>query len=208
MRKITGNNESRAEWILLDRGRRQDNLANGDGDYEYHGEVTAASDSTIARLRREQLHDSSASEDDDLEVNNEEDIKSREQPRGLSSGANALTSSSKTSVDFAVVIENNANGEAKPQEEGPASNSGDKTQALQLADPELEQTHYHRWWHTYKYREVLGIVPLGPSFRSRGHDQIADEVDIKKETLGLEVAVVERPIWDVELPGRYVRDYE
>ena len=53
-----------------------------------------------------------------------------------------------------------------------------------------------RWWHTYKYRDILGIVPLNaPS----GDDM---------EGGNLEVAVVERPMWDVELPGRYVKDYE
>ncbi|KAJ5888404.1 hypothetical protein N7495_008445 [Penicillium taxi] len=48
-----------------------------------------------------------------------------------------------------------------------------------------------RWWSTYKYRDILGIVPL-----------------INETNDGLEVAVVERPMWDVELPGRYVKDYE
>ncbi|EPS30410.1 hypothetical protein PDE_05361 [Penicillium oxalicum 114-2] len=58
-----------------------------------------------------------------------------------------------------------------------------------------------RWWHTYKYRDILGIVPLGgPSSDAEEEDQSpADH---------LEVAVVERPMWDVELPGRYLRDYE
>lgn len=54
-----------------------------------------------------------------------------------------------------------------------------------------------RWWHTYKYRDILGIVPLAPS---------EDSED--SSSGNLEVAVVERPMWDVELPGRYVRDYE
>ncbi|PYI05804.1 small nucleolar ribonucleo protein complex subunit [Aspergillus sclerotiicarbonarius CBS 121057] len=52
-----------------------------------------------------------------------------------------------------------------------------------------------RWWHTYKYRDILGIVPLG------------SDPDADAENPFLEVAVVERPMWDVDLPGRYVRDY-
>ncbi|KAL4887767.1 WD40-repeat-containing domain protein [Aspergillus ambiguus] len=52
-----------------------------------------------------------------------------------------------------------------------------------------------RWWHTYKYRDILGIVPL-----------TSDSDDGQQSSL--EVAIVERPMWDVELPGRYVRDYE
>ncbi|GLI73735.1 U3 small nucleolar RNA-associated protein [Penicillium ochrochloron] len=55
-----------------------------------------------------------------------------------------------------------------------------------------------RWWHTYKYRDILGIVPLS-----------GDDLEEDQSPSGiLEVAVVERPMWDVELPGRYLRDYE
>jgi U3 small nucleolar RNA-associated protein 4 len=57
-----------------------------------------------------------------------------------------------------------------------------------------------RWWHTYKYRDILGIVPLSPLSDEGAQDD--------EERSSLEVAVVERPMWDVELPGRYVRDYE
>lgn len=56
-----------------------------------------------------------------------------------------------------------------------------------------------RWWHTYKYRDILGIVPLS-SLYSDDQEQGLSE--------NLEVAVVERPMWDVELPGKYVKDYE
>lgn len=58
-----------------------------------------------------------------------------------------------------------------------------------------------RWWHTYKYRDILGIVPLG--------GVSGDDLEEDQSPSGiLEVAVVERPMWDVELPGRYLRDYE
>jgi U3 small nucleolar RNA-associated protein 4 len=42
-----------------------------------------------------------------------------------------------------------------------------------------------KWWITYKYRPILGIVPLD----SPGHD--------------LEIALVERPNWDVDMPEKY-----
>lgn len=58
-----------------------------------------------------------------------------------------------------------------------------------------------RWWHTYKYRDILGIVPLSPASATD-----AVEVDDGPNDI-LEVAVIERPMWDVDLPGRYVRDY-
>ncbi|KAF7718414.1 Uncharacterized protein PECH_008367 [Penicillium ucsense] len=58
-----------------------------------------------------------------------------------------------------------------------------------------------RWWHTYKYRDILGVVPLGGGLNDDGEES---------QSLGdnLEVAIIERPMWDVELPGRYLRDYE
>ncbi|KAG5979005.1 hypothetical protein E4U55_005667 [Claviceps digitariae] len=42
-----------------------------------------------------------------------------------------------------------------------------------------------KWWITYKYRPVLGIVPFATTSKD------------------LEVAVVERPIWDVTMAERY-----
>lgn len=57
-----------------------------------------------------------------------------------------------------------------------------------------------RWWHTYKYRDILGIAPL--------NTLSGDDSDDRGPMDHLEVAVVERPMWDVELPGRYVKDYE
>lgn len=42
-----------------------------------------------------------------------------------------------------------------------------------------------KWWITYKYRPILGLVPLGKADGS------------------LEVALVERPAWDVKVPERY-----
>lgn len=76
-----------------------------------------------------------------------------------------------------------------------AVNGVTDTPNKQLALVAASNEPARRWWHTYKYRDILGIVPLNSS--SDG------------ETGGnLEVAVIERPLWDVELPGRYVKDYE
>jgi U3 small nucleolar RNA-associated protein 4 len=47
------------------------------------------------------------------------------------------------------------------------------------------------WWHTFKYRPILGIVPVGG-----GEDQ------------PLEVVLVERPSWDLDLPPRFVGTHE
>ncbi|EFQ30846.1 U3 small nucleolar RNA-associated protein [Colletotrichum graminicola] len=55
-----------------------------------------------------------------------------------------------------------------------------------------------RWWYTYKYRPILGIAPLssGPAAA------VVDDAGSK--TPSLEAVLVERPIWEVDLPERYV----
>lgn len=80
------------------------------------------------------------------------------------------------------------------------------------------------WWHTYKYRPILGMVPLlsdEPSSEaqtngSHNNDHDSDkgkgtkEGSISKKAVNipppLEVALVERPKWDVDMPARYVED--
>lgn len=57
-----------------------------------------------------------------------------------------------------------------------------------------------KYWHTYKYRPILGIVPL----QSEEHGKEGLEGALPP----LEVALVERPIWDVDLPPRYFADGE
>ncbi|KAI1205598.1 WD40 repeat-like protein [Annulohypoxylon truncatum] len=66
------------------------------------------------------------------------------------------------------------------------------------------------FWHTYKYRPILGIVPL-----SDEHDEqdmptngTAGEVAKEASRETLEVALVERPLWDVDMPDRYFGDGE
>lgn len=74
----------------------------------------------------------------------------------------------------------------------------------------LTQTQHSqppRWWHTYKYRDIMGIVPLSPSPSLDEEFVVENGGDEGSGGSNLEVAVIERPMWDVELPGRYVRDY-
>lgn len=88
----------------------------------------------------------------------------------------------------------------KKQLGGKKAVNGDTPPGKQLVHADNSQPA-RRWWHTYKYRDILGIVPLAPL---SADDELQDNGDAGN----LEVAVVERPMWDVELPGRYVRDYE
>ncbi|CAA9965546.1 hypothetical protein PTMSG1_08905 [Pyrenophora teres f. maculata] len=48
------------------------------------------------------------------------------------------------------------------------------------------------WWHTLKYRPILGVVPIGAD----------DGVHAP------EVVLVERPSWDLDLPPRFVGSHE
>lgn len=59
-------------------------------------------------------------------------------------------------------------------------------------------------WHTYKYRPILGIVPLG----SETDDETAMGGEDDDSPSGLEVALVERPLFDVDLPPRYSGNQE
>lgn len=60
------------------------------------------------------------------------------------------------------------------------------------------------YWHTYKYRPILGIVPL----ESETGDEAAVGEEDDDSPSGLEVALVERPLFDVDLPARYSGNQE
>ena len=62
-------------------------------------------------------------------------------------------------------------------------------------------------WSTYKYRPILGIVPLGGDLQDEDEDREVDGTD-NESAKGLEVALVERPVWDLDLPPRYYGDQE
>lgn len=179
VRQIVGADESQAEWISTDDRRRTaaDDGEEG-GEYDHDEDFTAANDTKLAQLRRE------ASKPNPQPQSTSTPQKPSFKPnRSLIPLATGLTDTPTTRKILGDDIDT-------PQKSvAPASAS---------APP-------RRWWHTYKYRDILGIVPLSsPSGESEGDE--ADAAAGDKSTL--EVAVVERPMWDVELPGRYLRDYE
>ena len=71
-------------------------------------------------------------------------------------------------------------------------------------------------WSTYKYRPILGIVPIGVMDEEEDDDDDDDEGRSQGRhmngddggSMGIEVAIVERPMWDVDLPPRYYGDQE
>lgn len=60
------------------------------------------------------------------------------------------------------------------------------------------------YWHTYKYRPILGIVPLG----GETDDEAALDEEDNDSLSGLEVALVERPLFEMDLPPRYFGNQE
>ncbi|MCJ1470155.1 U3 small nucleolar RNA-associated protein [Pseudocyphellaria aurata] len=62
--------------------------------------------------------------------------------------------------------------------------------------------HPRSSWGTHVYRDILGIVPLGDDAEHRdGHvGRTLSRDDIPR---GVEVALVERPLWEADLPPRY-----
>jgi U3 small nucleolar RNA-associated protein 4 len=94
------------------------------------------------------------------------------------------------------------NHEEKPFKSAPSTLND---QADKTGSPEKDQQlkrkseqdvavrkHRHRenWWHTFKYRPILGIVPIGD------------------RSTPLEVVLVERPPWDLDLPPKFVGSHE
>ena len=59
-------------------------------------------------------------------------------------------------------------------------------------DNEKEQ-HGPRWWMSFEYRSILGVVPIG----------FKDDDDQP-----LEVVLVERPLWDLDLPPRFAGPHD
>ena len=59
------------------------------------------------------------------------------------------------------------------------------------------------YWHTYKYRPILGIVPLEAADDDEDPDSKQGGDDDDEYKPGVEVALVERPLWDLDLPPRF-----
>lgn len=69
------------------------------------------------------------------------------------------------------------------------------------------------WWHTYKYRPILGMVPLSSEEESgiqangvNGQGKLGSKEKAGSVLPPPEVALVERPKWDADVPLRYVED--
>lgn len=76
-----------------------------------------------------------------------------------------------------------------------------------------QQTTALGFWHTHKYRPILGIVPLeSVADEAEGDDKdddnMAPVVVAGPARKTLEVALVERPLWEADTPERYMGEGE
>jgi U3 small nucleolar RNA-associated protein 4 len=72
------------------------------------------------------------------------------------------------------------------EDAAPANGNGCRLSSEEEGGEAGRSSHY---WHTYKYRPIMGIVPIDGE-------------------AGLEVVLVERPTWEMDLPPRYYGDQE
>lgn len=102
--------------------------------------------------------------------------------------------------------------DAEPQAEGTADDN-ESNDAEEVGGEELEKLRKReqregdapgaeeqrkKWWHTFKYRPILGVLPL------EGGDGKAQTNGSSQKAI--EVALVERPKWDVDTPAHYVEN--
>ena len=72
-----------------------------------------------------------------------------------------------------------------------------------------ERPDHSAFWCTQRYRPILGIVPIGGEDEDGEAGEDVEMVDAsrgKSARQALEVALVERPLWDVDLPARLADD--
>lgn len=95
----------------------------------------------------------------------------------------------------------NGGGSVVMDVDDPAFVNGD------MAIVRKEATDGPAYWHTLKYRPIMGVVPIGGG-TDAARQALDQSGDYNKASDGVEVALVERPMWDVELPPRYNGDQE
>lgn len=177
MRKITGNRQnSKQQWIDVEKHRlhQHDDVDAEEGD-SHPFYVNGEPD--FARLRRQIANDPTT-------TTTAED--STETPKKLTNGT-VFNSPATNGASFAVVINQSTQNTEQQQ----------LTQALHSKPTTI-------FWHSYKFRDILGVLPLG----SASHFDVVSSSATTSTQKSVELAVIERPMWDMELGERYVKDYE
>ncbi|PYH49075.1 small subunit rRNA maturation protein UTP4 [Aspergillus saccharolyticus JOP 1030-1] len=178
MRRIDGADDTQAEVISLEKAPRAHHQDDDDDNAEDDEERAAQNEVALARLRRERQTIETSTPMKRVSIGGRQDKLL------LAGGAHdAVDSPSPSSHTKQIVLA--------------GASSTDVANTLPG----------RRWWHTYKYRDLLGIVTLSGSGRDEDEDE-DEEAEERGADGFLEVAIVERPMWDVALPEKWVRDYE
>ena len=97
------------------------------------------------------------------------------------------------------------------------------TNSNALSKPSKPQPRLPQTFHTFKYRPILGIVPLADDKDDDNDDDLVDGATNgitphhqqnghhspqNRNNQGIEVALVERPLWEMELPARFWGEQE
>jgi U3 small nucleolar RNA-associated protein 4 len=192
-KKIVGKDESQGEWVSFRVEHQQDIIGE---DEDERDDFVGSSDSNFAMLRRDYQGVEKVDSSQSCHNTGMEDTK--------------FFRIGQKATSVAIVIDNSSSNHIRTRNEavneniegGPASPS---QQQMMEVEHDTSPQPPRRWWYTFKYRDILGIVQLRSPSES---DEDNEEIKPKHGNNHFEVVIVERPMWDVNLPGRYLRDYE
>ena len=92
--------------------------------------------------------------------------------------------------------------------------SGDGDRTVDQSQTRVVDGLQPNCWRTYKYRPILGITPLGAATGNDGDDSDHDNAKVggvhdgDEYAIGLEAALVERPLWEADLAPRWEGNQE
>ncbi|KAF2755120.1 WD40 repeat-like protein [Pseudovirgaria hyperparasitica] len=91
------------------------------------------------------------------------------------------------------------------EEDGPNGNGGTTTTTTTTELVSKSRGRGPRYWYTLKYRPILGVAAIDNNKNNDNHGQThAANGDASTRPARLEVVLVERPFWDLDLPPRFV----
>lgn len=187
--KVVGKDDSQGEWVSF-RVERQQDIASEEDE---HDDLVKSSDSNFAMLRRG--------------YQGAEMVDSSQSSHKTGVGDPKFFRIGQKATSVAVVIDNSSSNHVRTAKQAENRNveGGSASPSQQMMEVEHDTSPQlpRRWWYTFKYRDILGIVQL----RSPSNED-NDKFEPRYGDNRLEVVIVERPMWDVNLPGRYLRDYE
>ena len=169
---------SGADEVETSKAKKRKREANARKGKSGAGDAVPENDAPVTKMRRYHsaqddpttttqmaLHEAQTITNSDDEYDNEHDALTS--LRRQDSATNGMT---------------NGNGSSKGMEL--VRNDADDASEQRSRDAE-------GWWHTFKYRPILGVVPIGGG-----------------EGEPLEVVLVERPSWDLDLPPKFMGAHE